>query len=208
MVIVGGTALKSIEPSVGTSAAAVTGQPVVWVVRVLESDRISTYLVVDGTDAIFEMRTDGAVVQVGGSLGSPPPAASWPPVGSSAVVQLRSPGGAYRPPVQVAVIDRSARLTRASEPASRVPAPDPGANGLAAYSEPGVPGGVHLVWLGTVCDSRITVTVAADLRSMTIDRGPQPGCDLVSIGRELVLDFSGAVDASAIQLYLSSTVID
>ena len=207
MVIVGGTSLKSIEPSVGTSAAALTDHPVVWIARLLESDRIATYLVVDGTDAIFEIRTDGAVIQVGGSLGSPPPAPPWPPAGST-VVQLSSQVGGGRPPVQVAVTDRSGRLTRAFERTGRAPAPDPGANGFAAYAEPGLEGGVHLAWLGTVCDSRVTVTVAADLRSMTIDRGPQPACDAMGISRQIVLDFSGAVDVSAIQLHLSSTVID
>jgi hypothetical protein len=44
------------------------------------------------------------------------------------------------------------------------------------------------------------VTVAADLRSITFDMGPQPDCDSMGVGRELVLDFDGSVDVPRIEL--------
>ena len=50
-------------------------------------------------------------------------------------------------------------------------------------------GRVRLFWVGSVCDSRATVTIAADLRSITLDTGPRPSCDAMGVGREVVLDF-------------------
>ena len=47
-----------------------------WVVRVLESERVVTYVVVDGTDAIYEMNPEGEAILVGGATADPvrPPA--------------------------------------------------------------------------------------------------------------------------------------
>ena len=81
------------------------------------------------------------------------------------------------------------------------PATVPMEGRLGAYAEPGTPGRVHLAWVGGICDSEITVTVAADLDSITFDMGPQPpNCDSIGVVRQLVLDFSGSVDVPAISL--------
>jgi hypothetical protein len=70
------TDLTIIEPSLTVTGDGLLVQSIVWVVRVLESDRIATYLVVDGSDAIYEMNPDNQAVQVGGTLSeaSPTPA--------------------------------------------------------------------------------------------------------------------------------------
>jgi len=55
-----------IEPSLRKSRPGITDQAAIWVVRVLEGERAVTYLVVDGTDRIFEMTSDGKAVDVSG----------------------------------------------------------------------------------------------------------------------------------------------
>lgn len=60
------TDLPTFEPSLKVSGDGLLVQGTVWIVRVLETDRISTYLVDDGTDRIFEMNPDNHPVQVGG----------------------------------------------------------------------------------------------------------------------------------------------
>lgn len=180
-----------IEPELwsGLGPGRMVAIPVDWVVRVLESGRSVTYAVRDGTDMIWEMTAAGGPVQVGGPvLESPSPTASpregseWPPEGS-VVVELTSEVGGDQP-VQVAIVDLSGRLTGATELGSSDPAQ----------------GRVRLFWVGSVCDSRATVTIAADLRSITLDTGPRPSCDAMGVGREVVLDFSGSVDISTIDL--------
>jgi hypothetical protein len=116
------------------------------------------------------------------------------------MVQLTSEVSAGAPPVQVVVIDESGRLTRATEEGAVDPSTYSFDGRFGAYAEPGTPGRVHLVWVGGMCDSRITVTVAADLRAIAFDMGPQPDCDSIGVGRELVLDFEGSVDVPAIAL--------
>ena len=55
--------------------------------------------------------------------------------------------------------------------------------------------------MGGICDSQITLTVGADLRSIAFDMGPQPDCDSIGVGRQLVLDFTGSVDVPGIALF-------
>jgi hypothetical protein len=192
--------LAAIEPSLAAGQQGLINHPVLWVVRVLESEhRMVTYIIVDGTDAIYEMNPEGEAIRVGGT---PPPTSSpvpWPPAGAI-VISLTSPVGAGAPPVRVAVVDESGRLIDVTEKGAVDPSNAPVIDGPAAYAEPGRPGRVHLAWIGGVCDSQITVTVDPDVRSITFDIGPQVDCDAMGIGRELVLDFSASVDVPAIEL--------
>jgi len=185
------------EPSVVTDR--LTYVPIKWVVRVLESERLETYVVWDDSNVIWQMTEDGGPVQVGGSVGPTPSPAPWPPAGS-VVVKLTSQVGAGMPPAQVAVVDHSGRLIGTAEKGALDPGSMIAGSDFGAYPEPGLPGRVHLVWAGGVCDSRMVVTVAPDLRSITLDMGPQPPCDAMGIGRQLVLDFSGSVDVPSIEL--------
>jgi hypothetical protein len=196
--------LATIEPSLADGQQGLTGRPVVWVVRVLESERVVTYIVVDGTDAVYEMTAEGEAIHVGGSNGdaivTPEP---WPPEGA-VVVELTSEVGAGMPPVQVAVVDESGRLIGVSERGTVDPSDASirtSGSLFDAYAEPGKPGRVHLTWIGGICDSHVTITVASDLRGMTDDIGTsRPDCDSVGVTREVVLDFAGSVDVSAIAL--------
>lgn len=203
----GALGLRSVEPSLGTGRRGLIDQPVLWVVRVLESGRLVTYVVVDGSDAIYEMTDDGDAVPVGGSLGPPASAGAWPPAGS-VVIELTSRVVGY-PPAQVAVVDLSGRLTGVAKQGFLDLDVAIGGNSVRAYPEAGLPGRVtpgrvHLYWDGGLCDSEIVVTVGADLRSIVVDRGPQQGCRLMLVTRALVLDFSGSVDVPAIDLYRAS----
>jgi hypothetical protein len=197
----GAEGLARIEPSLASGQQGLIDRPVVWVVRVLESERMITYIIVDGTDAIYEMTQEGHAVPVGGSTGEPVPTPGpWPPVGAT-VIALTSPVGAGEPPVEVAVVDESGRLTGVAEKGTVDASTHYFDGRFGAFEEPGKPGRVHLQWVGGICDSRTTVTVAADLGSITFDMGPQPAnCDSIGVGRELVLDFDGTVDVSAIEL--------
>jgi len=61
------TDLATIEPSlIDTGDGSLLGFTL-WVVRVLASDRIATYIVHDGTDRIYEMNQTNHAVQVGGT---------------------------------------------------------------------------------------------------------------------------------------------
>ena len=89
--------------------------------------------------------------------------AGAPIASDAAVVELTSEVSAGAPRVQVAVIDASGRLTGASEKGAIDPSTVSFDGRFGAYAEPGRPGRVHLAWVGGICDSHITVTVAADL---------------------------------------------
>ncbi len=209
MVVVDGpVGLASIEPSltVRRGRDGLVDQPIVWISRLLESERISTYISVDGTQAIYEMNADGDAVSVGGFVGGAPAHGGWVPAGA-VVVTLTSQVGAGLPPAQVAVVDHSGRLAGAREKGG--PLPDlPSANdrGFYAFAEPGLPGRVHLTWAGGVCDNKVKITVRPEVASIVLDPGPQPTCDSMGVLRELVLDFAGSVDVPAIKLVTNYTI--
>ena len=148
------------------------------------------------------MTEGGEAVQVGGSTGDPAVTPGpWPPDGCRGRSPSRARSEPGEPPVQVAVVDESGRLVGATEKGAVDPSTQSFDGRFGAYAEPGLPGRVHLAWVGGICDSQITVTVAADLGSITFDMGPPPAnCDSIGVGRELVLDFDGSVDVPAIAL--------
>jgi hypothetical protein len=207
-VVDGPDGLVTFEPSLSDGQQGLIRQPTVWIVRVLESERVSTYLVVDGSDAIYEMNPIGEAILVGGT---PPPAgttevpASWPPTGAR-VVTLTSEVGAGQPPVKVAIVDESGRLGGASETGTVDPSSQTLDQRIEAYPELAVsPGRVHLVWVGGICDKQITVTVARDVKTISFDMGPSVNCDSLGVERQLVLDFSGLLDVPSIKLVDTST---
>ncbi|MBA3236492.1 MAG: hypothetical protein H0T59_10985 [Chloroflexi bacterium] len=205
----GNPGLSAIEPSLGTGRRGVIDHSVLWVVRALEATRLETYIVVDGSDAIYRMTADGDALPIGGSFVSPPEPsdvlAKWPPEGSI-VLTLSNPVGTARPPVWVAVVDRSGRLIRAMERASGSADLDVQLDdqGSAAVVEPGHPNRVHLFWEGSICDTRIDIEIAPDLQTIAI-RDTRPGCDAIATGRELVLDFDEPVDVTATRINRSTT---
>jgi len=196
-VVDGATGIGRIEPSLGTGRGGFIDQRAIWVVRVLEGDRAVTYLVVDGTDAIFEMREDGAPVAVGGSLPTPSEA-PWPPDGATIVV-LTSQVGSGEPPARVAVVDRSGRLSSVREVRASDAPIITECNGACLVGP--VDGRYRLVWTGGVCDGELTVTIGESLRRIVVDGGVRRACDAMGIGRELVLDFSGPVEAATVEVF-------
>ncbi|MBA2374489.1 MAG: hypothetical protein H0V74_09875, partial [Chloroflexi bacterium] len=204
-IVDGATGIGRIEPSLGTGRGGFIDQRAIWVVRVLEDSLTVTYLVVDGTDAIFEMRADGKPVAVGGTLPTPSEA-PWPPEGATIVV-LTSQVGAGRQPARVAVVDRSGRLTSVREKREPDPAPDSGCHDACLVRA--MDGSYRLLWTGGVCDARLTVTIEAGVSRIVVDHGVRPGCDSMGIGRELVLDFSVPVDATTVEVFeLQARLID
>lgn len=198
----GRTGLVEFEPTLDGDPRYVDA-PIVWIVRVLETDRLATYLIVDGTDSIAEMNPRSRAIDVGGQ---PAPSASSDVVPPEGVVRvtLTSPVGSGRFPVTVTVIDLSGSLVRAFEKGTEH---GPGADGftsdpdsMEAFAEPGVVGGLHLVWVGSICDTEATVTVSATRDAINIDEGPRPPCDAMAINREIVLVFDRAIDVSGLTL--------
>ena len=123
MAVVGGAELAQMEPTLANGQAGLNRRPVLWVARVLEGEFISTYIVIDGTDAIFEMNPNNEAISVGGSAPPAGPSASsgpWPPAGAT-VVTLTSQVAAGAPPAQVAVVDASGRLVHVAEKGSVEP---------------------------------------------------------------------------------------
>ena len=70
-VVDGPDGLVTFESSLSDGQEGLILQPTVWIVRVLESERISTYLVVDGSDAIYKMDPIGEAILVGGTPPTP-----------------------------------------------------------------------------------------------------------------------------------------
>ncbi len=201
-IVDGPSGLVPFEPTLaGTSA--LTNEPILWIVRVLETDHVVTYIVIDGTDAIYEMNPAGDAILVGGSPAAPTPSAEagwWPPSGAI-TFDLTSQVAAGAPPVRLAVVDESERLTGVAETGDVDPSTVQLDGRFGAYAEPGHPGRVHLVWVGGICDSQITVTVTAGIRSIVFDMGPQPSdCDTLGVERQVVLDFDRPVDVASIEL--------
>jgi hypothetical protein len=123
----------------------------------------------------------------------------WPPVGAI-TFDLSSPVAAGAPPARLAVVDESERLTDVNETGDVDPSTVSFVGRFAAYAEPGHPGRVHLAWIGGICDSEITVTITAGIRSIVFDMGPQPDCDTMGVQRQVVLDFDRPVDVTTIEL--------
>jgi len=206
-VVDGATTLSVIEPSLRTGQEGLIGQPLVWIVRVLESGRVSRYLVIDGSDAIYELNPEGGAILVGGTPPTSQAAATpgaWPPAGAQ-VISLTSEVAAGQPRVRVAVVDQSGRLRGVAEKGARDPSTMTLDQPIEAYPELEVsPGRVHLVWIGSICDRQITLNVAPDIKTITFDMGPPVDCDSLGIERQLVLDFSGLLDVPSIKLVNAS----
>jgi len=62
-----------------------------------------------------------------------------------------------------------------------------------------------LGWIGTVCDVRATLTVAAERLEVT--PVPRQGCDAMAVGRGMVLTFAQPTDPKAISIELGATVL-
>lgn len=62
-----------------------------------------------------------------------------------------------------------------------------------------------LGWIGTVCDVEATLTI--EKRSLVVTPAPRHGCDLVGVGRGLVLKFASDVDPRAIDVTLGERVL-
>jgi hypothetical protein len=124
----------------------------------------------------------------------------WPPSGAI-TFDLTSQVAAGAPPVRLAVVDQSERMTDVEETGDVDPSTVQLDGRYGAYAEPGHPGRIHLVWVGGICDTQITITITAGIRSILFDMGPQPSdCDTLGVQRQVVLDFDRPVDVAAIEL--------
>ena len=96
----GPTGIGRIEPSLGTGQSNFIDRDAVWVIRVLEVDQAVTYLVIDGSDAIYEMNGQGLAGLVGGTPPPLPAGPTEPPavVRSYSFALIASEGPAISPP--------------------------------------------------------------------------------------------------------------
>lgn len=190
-VVDGPTGIGRIEPSLGTGRGGFIDEPWMWVVRVLEGDRSVTYLVIDGTDAIFEMDREGVPVPVGGSArptGAPSP-------GAFATFRFDLVGS-EGPVVPMTVVDASRRLIAArSATPEELGRPGPEAEpGRLAVDELS-PGTLLVRWGGGVCDSALKLIVETGVPINLGLRGDHPPCDAMGIGRGVVLSLFGDIRA-------------
>jgi hypothetical protein len=201
----GATGLERVEPSIGVFAQF-QDQRAVWIVRLLDRvGQFGTYLVVDGADAVYKIDADSVAILVSGALPLRSPA-PWPPDGST-IVELKSQVGVDRPRARVAVVDLSGSLTSVREARSSDP-PFKGATDIGRVFVASSGGTqVRLLWIGTVCDGDMTVTIQRGVAAMDVDGGMRPGCDAMGVGRELVLTFSGPVDVSGIEVTYHETML-
>lgn len=207
-----GAGLVDVEPSlVGPSGAAELGWTVtIWRIQVLDDNRVVTYLLPDLGRDLYRINEAGEPVLVtrrSGPLPSPS-VGVWPPAGTTTTIALSSQVGEGQPPVEVAVVDRSGELVSAREVRPGDPVVRPSDADAAQWvgREPLDPRSLRLGWAGGVCDSRVTVTIET-LESIRIDGGPQPDCDAMGVGREIILTFARPVDATLIELRYTETRI-
>ncbi|MBA2299475.1 MAG: hypothetical protein H0W22_01745, partial [Chloroflexi bacterium] len=193
-VVDGPTGIGRIEPSLGTGRGGFIDQAWVWVVRVLEGERSVTYLVVDGTNAIFEMDGEGVPIQVGGSP-LPTPAPS-PGAFATFRFDLVAPEG---PVVRMVVSDASRRLIDArSATLDELGRPGPDtALGRLGVDELG-PGILLVRWGGVVCDTALELVVEMSAQIHLRLRGVHPPCDAMGIGRGVVLTFADDLDPARV----------
>jgi hypothetical protein len=62
-----------------------------------------------------------------------------------------------------------------------------------------------LGWIGTVCDVKATLTVAQE--RLVVSPVPREGCDLVAVGRGVVLTFAKPADPASVAVVLEHTVL-
>ncbi len=204
-----GASLHGIEPAIkeGAKVDGLIRSPSVWVVRALVATGpdpavARTFLMPEGTEGPIWEASELGVLPVPEPVG-----VSWPPDGAT-VVELTSQVGAGRRPAQVAVDDRSGWMTSVRE-VRTIDAPIDSA--FSGDRHPifavGSNGRYHLQWMGSVCDSSMTVTIGESVGRIDIFGGERPGCDAMGIGRELVLTFSKDIDAAATQVTYDVTIL-
>ncbi len=158
---------QRVEPALRDGRAGITDEDAVWVVRVLEDGRAVIYLVVDGTDRIYRVETDGQTVLVGGK---PPedPERTWPPAG---VLDVPMPEGASGLVAKAGVVDRSGLLVEARAAGEADPRGPPTsllAGEMAIVQA--APDTVIAYWEGSLCDDRFVLTVYGDRAGVPPDR--------------------------------------
>lgn len=195
-----GIDVQRVEPALREGRAGITDQDAVWVVRVLEDGRAVTYLVVNGTDRIYLVETDGRTVQV---AGKPPddPERTWPPTG---VLDVPMPEGPTGLVAKAGVVDRSGLLVEARAAGEADPR-GPSGSLLAGKMSivQAAPDTIIAYWDGSLCDDRFVLTIYGDSAGKPPDRLELRGeeadlCRLALVHRGIVLRFSQPVDAGTI----------
>ncbi len=193
--------LMEIEPSLRDGRPGITDEPILWSVQVLEDERAATYVVVDGTDRVYRVETDGQTVQVGGTP-LEDPARSWPPEG---VLDVPMPEGGTGLTPKAGVIDRSGLLVEAraageADPGRPITELDPGEMAIVQAA----PDTVVAYWNGSLCDDRFVLTLYGRGPSEAPDRLELRGeradlCRLALVRYGIRLRFSQPVDAASIR---------
>ncbi len=192
----GATGLERVEPSIGVFAQF-QDQRAIWVVGLLDrAGQFGSYLVVDGTDAIYKIDEDSVATLVAGAhpLRS---AAPWPPDGAT-VVELLIGVGSGRPPVRVAVVDETQRLVDArAATASERAVRDLSMRAVWADDLPD--DRVLVQWGGSMCDDRLTLTISAfdalTPFTLTVDGRRASECRAALVYYAVVLEFEPAIGA-------------
>lgn len=130
---------------------------------------------------------------------SPPPSPSAP-TPSPVVLSVELIGSGGRALSTIEIVDESGTLVgaRTGQPAGDPSEPSPGVR-----NDAGDPATVVLTWTGILDDVDRRLTIAADGRTMTLDK--RPGCgDLLPVERVLALTFSGPVPADEVTI----TIVD
>ena len=174
--VVDGQFLGLMEPTLKDGAGGFTANPVIWVVRVLESERVATHLVIDGRDESYVVGSGDEAVA--------------PEVPRTFSLTLT---GEPDRPVPLEVVDLTEMVEEAREAApAEMSRPWPATDGLRIENL--TDDTVLVRWTGGVCDRRPRLTVAPD----PIPGGRQhrlqlsdarPACDAMGVGRGIVLHF-------------------
>jgi hypothetical protein len=196
-----GDGLSAIEPSLRENRPGITDQEAVWAIRLLDGGRAITYLVVDGTERVYLVETDGRTVLVGGDP-SEDPMRSWPPPG---VLDVPMPKGDTGLAPRAGVVDRTGLLLEAraaghADPGWPLNDLKPGEMAIVQAA----PDTVIAYWNGSMCDDRLVLTVYGERSGQPPDRLQLRGeradmCRLALVHYGMRLRFRMPLDASTIQ---------
>ena len=195
----GPTGIGRIEPTLQDGAGGLTAKPAIWIARVLESERISTYLVIDDSDDIYELGVDGEPIHVGGS--------EEPATFSIPLTNVPDR------PVTIDVVDRTGILEDAREATPDQVSRPWGPATDRVRIENLAPDTVLMRWTDTVCARRPRLTIDPDPIPGGRHHGlhlsdMRPTCDAMAIGRGIVLRFNVDLDADDLVVTEEIEIID
>jgi hypothetical protein len=189
--------LRRMEPALAERGGSLIGEPMLWVVGVLDAGTLETYVIVDSSGSIYELTADGPVLVALSTPGEPVwPSPSQRPETESFLTMVV--GLDQRVSIEVADhtgFMEDARHATSTEMARPSGVARPGELAIENLAQDTI----LVRWTGTVCDRQPQLTIGSSgadgppsVLHLTSER---TACDAMGIGRGVVMRFAIEVDA-------------